>query len=232
MNISIIIPTCNEAEHIASLIQSFHQYKQKASLQIIVTDGGSSDNTVQIAKQAGADIVVISPEKGRAAQMNHGVLWAKYNLLYFVHADVKINPDFVQDIEQSLQQGYDMGCYRYVFDSSHLLLKVNAFFTRFPFIWCRGGDQTLFVKRSVFNDLCGYYNMQIMEEYDFIQRAILKGYRFKIIPKNVVVSARKYETNSYFKVLYANYKVMRLWKQQKASDNELAILYKQMLNYR
>jgi hypothetical protein len=162
--------------------------------------------------------------------MNFAANSADCDILYFVHADVKIHPNYVADIQQALKEGYDMGCYRYVFDSPHPLLKVNGFFTRFPFIWCRGGDQTLFINKNVFEELGGYHPMKIMEEYDLIQRAWKNKFRFKIIPKNVLVSARKYENNSYFKVMYANYKIMKLWRKGQATDEEMLLLYKQMLN--
>ncbi|WP_207491416.1 TIGR04283 family arsenosugar biosynthesis glycosyltransferase [Aridibaculum aurantiacum] len=232
MNIAVIIPTYNEAGSIGNLVTSLLKNKREASMRIIVSDGGSTDDTLQEAKDTGADLAVVSPQRSRAAQMNYAASLCPEEILYFVHADVKIHPDYITDIAAALKEGYDMGCYRYKFDSDHPLLKVNSFFTRFPFIWCRGGDQTLFVKRQVFENLDGYRSMRIMEEYDFIKRAKEAGYRFKIIPKDILVSARKYETNSYFKVLYANYRVMKMWKSGKASDEEMAMTYKRLLNYR
>ena len=231
MKIAVIIPTYNEEENIGKLIRSLLANKQEAFINIIVSDAGSTDNTIQVAKDAGANVAEISPQKGRAMQMNYGASISREEILYFIHADTQVHADFVADINEAIKQHYDMGCYRYKFDSKHPLLKVNGFFTRFPFIWCRGGDQTLFVKRSVFDQLEGYKTMKIMEEYDFIQRAGQAGFKFKILPKNILVSARKYETNSYLKVLYANYQVMKMWKRG-ASDDEMASQYKKLLNYR
>ena len=227
--ISIIIPTLNESENIVPLITSIFNYK-KGAIEVIVCDGGSSDDTVQVAKAAGAT-VFIAPQKGRAAQMNFGAKNANGSILYFVHADVKLNPDFEQDIYQAINEGFSLGCYRYQFDSKKILLKINAFFTRFDKIWCRGGDQTLFVKRTCFERLGGYRDhFKIMEDYDFISRA-RKEFKFKIIPKNVIVSARKYDTNSYLKVQLANLKIMRMWKKG-ASHTEMADTYQKLLDYR
>ena len=69
-----------------------------------------------------------------------------------------------------------------------------------------------------------------MEDYDFISRA-RKEFKFKIIPKNVIVSARKYDTNSYLKVQLANLKIMRMWKKG-ASHTEMADTYQKLLDYR
>lgn len=232
MKISIIIPTYNEAENIGALLQLIKQADGSKHIETIVVDGGSTDNTIKIASEAGADVVVLAPQRGRANQMNYGASLAKYEVLYFVHADTSIHKDYYADIHLALQEGYAMGCYRYVFDSKSWLLKINAFFTRFKFIWCRGGDQTLFVTQKTFKALGGYKPMKIMEEYDFIQRAWDAGYPFKIIPKNIVVSARKYETNSYLRVQWANFRVMQGWRTGKKTDEELAALYKKLLHYR
>ena len=232
MEISVIIPTYNEADNIAQLVESLKRFGGKHLLEIIVSDSPtSSDNLAEVVQKAGGQVVK-SPKKGRAAQMNFGANLAKGNVLYFVHADTKIHPDFVQDIQKTLSKGYDFGCYRYKFDSEHLLLKINAFFTRFDKIWCRGGDQTLFITRQVFEKLGGFReDFLIMEDYEIILRAKEK-YRFKIIPKNVIVSARKYQTNSYLTVQLANLKVMRMFLQGNHSQEEMAETYRQMLNYR
>jgi rSAM/selenodomain-associated transferase 2 len=202
LKISVIIPTKNEAENIGILIESLQKLGGSNLHEIIVIDSpNSSDNTFEIAENLGV-IAIKAPQAGRAAQMNYGANLASGDILYFVHADTQIHADYVSDILQAFANGYDFGCYRYQFDSSHFLLKINAFFTRFPFIWCRGGDQTLFIRKRDFINLgCFRHDFQIMEDYDFILRAN-KSLKFKIIPKNVIVSARKYKTNSKSKFYY------------------------------
>lgn len=202
----------------------------KNDLEVIVCDGGSEDDTVQLAQSAGAQ-VLLCERKGRASQMNAGARIARGEVLYFVHADVQIHRDFELDIFSAVQQGYALGCYRYQFDSRRFLLKINAFFTRFYFIWCRGGDQTMFITKACFDVLGGFReDYQIMEDYDLIERARAR-YAFRIIPKNVLVSARKYENNSYFRVQWANLTIMRMWKKG-ASQKEMADTYRKLLDYR
>ena len=95
---------------------------------------------------------------------------------------------------------------------------------------CRGGDQTLFIKRNEFNIVGGYNpHYRIMEEYDFMRKA-RKQLKFKIIPKDVVVSARKYEENSYFRVNLANFIVFNLYRGG-ASQKKLISTYNSMLNH-
>lgn len=231
LKISVIIPTKNEAENIGILIESLQKFGGENLHEIIVVDSpNSSDNTFKIAENLSV-IAIKSTQAGRAVQMNCGANLATGDILYFVHADTKIHPDYPSDILQTLAHGYDFGCYRYQFDSAHILLKINAFFTRLPFIWCRGGDQTLFIRKKDFINL-GYFrqDFQIMEDYEFIMRAN-KSLKFKIIPKNVIVSARKYKTNSYLRVQKANFTVMRMFLSGKATQKEMAETYRKMLNF-
>jgi rSAM/selenodomain-associated transferase 2 len=232
LKISVIIPTFNEADNIGCLIESLKIYGEKHLHEIIIADSpNSTDTTKEIAQKLGA-IVQKSPQKGRAFQMNFGASIATGEILYFVHADVKVNPDYAFDILKAINNGHDFGCYRYQFDTDDWLLKVNAFCTRLPFIWCRGGDQTLFIRKKDFLKVGKFReNYQIMEDFEFIIRA-KKVLKFKIIPKNVIVSARKYKTNSYLRVQKANLKVMRMFLSGKASQQEMMETYQRMLDYR
>ena len=227
MRISVIIPTYNEEDNIGGLISDLQKYGGGALEEIIVVDAPSRDRTAQRAEQAGARVIV-SELPGRAPQMNAGARIARGDVLYFVHADVRIHPDYAQDIQQALTEGYTLGCYRYEFDSPRLILKLNTFFQRFDRIWSRGGDQTLFIPKGTFDELGGYCEKhRVMEDYEFIIRA-RKKYRFKIIPKNIIVSARKYDNNSYLRVNLANAVVLWMYfrgaPQQKLIDTYKAII--------
>lgn len=227
--ISVIIPTYNEAENIAKTCQRIIEFSEGFAVEIIIVDSPvSTDNTFEIVQNLQL-ISLKSPKKGRASQMNFGAKHANGEILYFVHADVLVHPTFVTDILKSFKNGFDFGCYRYVFDSNSWLLKINAFFTRFPFIWCRGGDQTLFIRKNDFFLLEGFReDHQIMEDYEFILRA-KKHLKFRIIPKNIIVSARKYKTNSYLRVQLANFLVMRMFLQKRASQEKMVEVYRTML---
>jgi len=232
LKISVIIPTFNEADNIGCLIESLKIYGENHLHEIIVSDSpNSTDNTKEIAKKLGA-IAKKSPQKGRAFQMNFGASIATGDILYFVHADIKVNHDYTLDIVKAINSGHNFGCYRYQFDIDNWFLKINSFFTRLPFIWCRGGDQTLFIGKEDFLKVGKFReDYEIMEDYEFIIRA-KKVLKFKIIPKNVIVSARKYKTNSYLRVQKANFKVMRMFLSGKASQQEMTETYRRMLDYR
>lgn len=227
IKISIIIPTYNEAENIASLINYLKQNSKNLDTEIIVSDGGSNDQTQSLAASEGA-IVLISPKKGRAAQMNFGASIAKGTILYFVHADCLPPLNFIDDITAAVKNGFDCGRYRTKFNSPKLQYKFSAFFTRFDWLICYGGDQTFFITRNLFDTINGFdSSMQIMEEYDLTARAKNLG-RYKIFKDVVLVSVRKYEGRSWWRVQIANGKAFALFKKG-ASQEEIFATYKKML---
>ncbi len=189
--ISIIIPTYNEQESIGDLISYLKENIQDEHAEIIISDGGSTDSTKKIAKEKGA-IVVWSPTQGRGAQMNFGTRQATGDILYFLHADTYPPKTFLDDINDSLSNGDKAGCYRLSFDDHHPLLKFYCWFTRFDIDFFRFGDQSLFIKKTLFEELKGFNEQFIVMEDQDIVRRIKRHESFIILPKSVITSARKY----------------------------------------
>ncbi|MFT4733838.1 MAG: rSAM/selenodomain-associated transferase 2 [Algoriphagus sp.] len=229
--LSIIIPTYNEVDSIEKCLTKIQENLGEISYEIILADSPHSTDALSKLAAERNCVYVQSKKGGRNFQMNYGAKLAEGNMLYFVHADVLVNKDFVTDIKQAVCDGYDMAAYRSEYSRyPHPLLYLNAFFTRFPMIWCRGGDQTLFIKKEVFQDLNGFCEKHsIMEDYDILIRA-KKRYKFKVIPKTVLISSRKYEKNGYWKVQKANFMVMRKWQKNEVSPSELLQTYKRLLD--
>jgi len=231
MPLSIIIPTYNEEESISDLLKHLKDgISSDSESEIIVVDGGSQDKTVQIVESLGVRCIK-SERKGRAAQMNVGVENADGDILYFVHADSFPPASFEDDISESLEMGFKSGCYRYKFDNYPTpLLRINAYCTRYNRIMARGGDQTLFINRSLFNELGGFReDYRIMEDYDLIAK-IQTASRFRIIQKDATVSSRKYDENGYFRVQIANLTVFIMYFAG-ASQEMMCHAYRNMLNY-
>ena len=229
MKISVVIPALNEAEHIGTLVRYLKQHGGENVDELLVVDGGSTDATTQLAQQAGAQVLACGV-RSRAAQMNLGARTARFPILYFVHADTLPPASFAQDILNAISSGVTMGCYRYEFDAPGIMLKINAFFTRFPWLWCQGGDKTFFIPRSTFEALGGYNEYYcVMEEYDFLQRAMLQ-YKLHIIPKNAQVSARKYKKNGWIRVQLANLIVFSAYRRGVAPA-QLKATYQRLLKF-
>jgi rSAM/selenodomain-associated transferase 2 len=200
-SISIVIPTYNEAGGIQRLVRYLLASGGGAAPEVIVSDGGSTDGTLELAKAAGAK-VIRSPDKGRAAQMNAGAAVATGHILYFLHADTFPPVDFKEAILRSCAAGDGAGCFRLRFDEEHWFLKVNAWFTRFDIDSIRFGDQSLYILKSDFDRIGGFRKDHVVMEDQEIVRRIKKMTRFRVLPAAVMTSAQKYRENGIFRLQF------------------------------
>ena len=230
MKISVIIPVLNEEENIKACIASLHNNSAGFLCEIIIVDGGSTDQTIAVCEDLGCQ-VLHSSIKSRATQMNLGASIAKGEVLYFVHADIRVFPGFDVEILNSLNRKVHAGCFRYQFDSDKIMLKINSWFTRFNGALAGGGDQSLFIKKRIYDRLGGFDERYcIMEDFDFTRR-IKKKYKFIVVPKALKVSARKYEKNSWAKVQLVNLYMIILFRKD-TEPAKIKHLYAKLLNYR
>jgi hypothetical protein len=120
--------------------------------------------------------------------------------VYFLHADSYPPAGFTEDITEAVRAGYGSGCYRLSFDRSHWFLRANCWFTRFNVDAVRFGDQSLFVRRDVFEKAGRFReDLVVMEDQEIIGR-IRKYTRFKVFPRSVTTSARKYLQNGIYRL--------------------------------
>lgn len=228
MKISVIIPTFNESKRIGKLLDHLFDQANDALLEVIVVDGGSTDGTVEMVNQH-LDAQLIHSGKGRAVQMNAAAAIAKGDVLYFLHADSWPPKSYLNDILEATSLGHVAGSYRFQFDNSRFLLAINSFFTRFGALFCRGGDQSMFILKETFDELNGFdESYVIMEDYDFIIR-FSEQHEFYVIPKNIIVSDRKYKSNSYLRVQIANLIAFTMFRRG-ASRQRIKSVYERMLD--
>ena len=225
--ISIIIPTLNEAAFIGKLLNHlFTNSHDPSGIEVLVIDGGSSDATIQLAKEKGA--MVYTSDRGRAKQMNLGAQKAQGLLLYFLHADTYPPKHFDLHLKKARLSRIEAGCFRMRFATKNLFLRFFAFLTRFNLLICRGGDQSLFVDLDLFKKSGGFdENYQIYEDTEFIGRIVTLA-TFRVLPEYVVTSARKYQKMGYLYVQF-HFAIIHLKNYLGASPGEMADYYRKHL---
>jgi rSAM/selenodomain-associated transferase 2 len=183
--ISVIIPALNEADRIGDTVLGAFI---AGAAEVIVSDGGSTDATIAIARSRGAH--VITGEHVRARQLNRGAKAARHSILLFVHADTLLPLGAAQAVEEAVANGAVFGGFRVRFLERGFRLRYVAFMinartrlTRAP--W---GDQAQFVRRDAFP---GYPDFPIMEDYELARRMKRAG-RSVLLPLHVHTSGRRF----------------------------------------
>ncbi len=200
-SISVIIPALNEAVNIAETIKSV---KQASDAEIIVVDGGSSDQTVEIATNLGA--TVLDCQAGRAKQMNLGAKHASGDVLLFLHADTVLPPGFETHIRKAMDvNGVVAGAFRLQIDAPGKSLRIIEACAnwRSKTLQAPYGDQGIFTRASVFAELGGFPDIPIMEDFVFI-RSLRKHGSIKTVSAPIKTSARRWTRQGVWKTTLLN----------------------------
>lgn len=186
MRISVIVPALNEEAAVEECLRSI---EAAGTAETIVVDGGSSDETCTIAQRYA---VVMRASRGRAVQMNSGAHRATGDVLLFLHADSRLPHDAFRAIRDALDDRHVVGgTFSLRFDRTHPLLRAYAWFTRLRPLMFHYGDQGIFVRRGVFEQLGGFAELPLMEDVDFLRRLSRAG-RLALLPSSVTTSARRF----------------------------------------
>lgn len=201
-SLSILIPTWNEESWIAPCIRTIRASLDASDLagEIIVCDGGSSDETEHRAHRAGVDMFVRSERPGRPRQLNRGVRKSKGECLVFLHADALVHPEWFEALASALRVGHVGGWSHVDIVPEHggraswfglptvnwgMDLRTRLFHTA-------TSDQGIFMRREAFEAIGGVPELPIMEGYALVDRLREVGSTALLEPR-LRISGRRWE---------------------------------------
>lgn len=221
--ISVVIPTLNEESLIGRCITAVES--EPEDFEIIVADGGSSDETVAEAASF-RDVSVVGSARGRGGQMNAGAAAARGEILLFLHADTVLEKGWSTALLSACEESGTVGGAftfkidwpggRYRMTEHWVNLRCRLF--RLPY-----GDQGIFIKRDVFEELGGYREIPVMEDVDIIERMNRLG-RVVLLNKNSYVHARKWIREGWVRTSVRNQLIMLMYRLG-ADPHYLARIY-------
>ena len=196
--LGIVIPALNAASTIGVTLAALGAARAAFDVDILVVDGGSTDDTIAIAQANGARAITAAP--GRGGQLAAGAAAVRADWLLFVHADTRLEgdevtaiTDFVRAPENSARAGY----FRLIFDDSapaaRRLERIVAWRARkfgLPY-----GDQGLLIARDFYDLLGGYRPLDLMEDVDLVRR--IGQQQLVALPASARTSAKRYQRSGY-----------------------------------
>lgn len=198
-SLSVVIPVFNECEQIGDCLADLSHLRD-GSVDVIVVDGGSTDDTVELA-EAQADRVINGP-KGRALQMNAGAALSDNEYLLFLHADTRLPKGFTP----SWLEGARWGFFPVRLSGKHGLLRVieQAMSWRSRLSGIATGDQAIFVQRDLFEQLGGFPAISLMEDVA-LSRQLKCISKPTVLGAPVVTSSRRWEQQGILRT------VLHMW---------------------
>lgn len=221
--LSVVMCALNDA---ARLGASLDALGQSSDMEVIVADGGSTDETWAIAARYGA--TVIHAPQGRAAQFNLGAAHAAGKILLFLHADTRVPLSFRKDIQECLARPDTVaGAFRFATDFDSLAMRIvtvsaNIRAKRFQLPY---GDQGLFMHRETFRRAGGFPRASIMEDYILVRRLQRLG-RIAIAPSSAVTSGDRWRRLGVWRTTLRNARIVAL-HELGVSAERLAGIYRQ-----
>lgn len=208
MSISIIIPVYNEEDRIGPCLDSLAGY---LNLEILVVDGGSSDQTIREIKRRGHSPVVSDP--GRGIQQDTGARAASGDFFLFLHCDTRLPLDFSHHVQEILSRPrVAAGAFQLAINAHGAGYRIIEYCAnlrsrtlRMPY-----GDQALFMKKETYFAAGGFQNQPIMEELVLLSRLKKLG-RIAIAPSYATTSARRWQQHGIMKTTIINQLMLTGW---------------------
>lgn len=214
-SLCVVLPVLNEAQAIKASLQALAPLRQ-CGARVVVVDGGSEDDTMAKARPY-ADAVISAP-RGRAAQMNAGAALGWGEVLLFLHADTTL-PDGAPDrLLQALALGHVWGRFDVRIAGRHWMLPVVAAMMNLRSRWTgiATGDQAMFMRREVFEQLGGFAPLPLMEDIDMSGRLLRLGAP-ACMRERVITSGRRWEQRGVWRTIALMWRLRwRYWRGESA----------------
>ncbi len=186
--VSIIIPALNEENFIENLLQNLYAIPYT---EVIVSDGGSTDETAAICGRY--PVQFVSGKRGRGPQLNAGADAATGEILFFVHADSLIESQLIDEIRQAVAAGNQWGCCSLAFDNTAMIFKTIAGLSNLRallFSSCYG-DQGIFCGRELFYKAGPYPPTPFLEDIALSDRLRYSS-RSRVLKGRIISSSRRF----------------------------------------
>ncbi len=196
--VSIVIPVLNESVLITKHLSFFSKLHSSVN-EVIFVDGGSTDDTV--AQLSAAGYCVVSSLLGRANQMNAGAAHARADSILFLHADIEAPNNFKELL--SIIPRYSWGFFKVRLRHPHWVYRLvsSGINMRARLFQVATGDQGIFVKKALFNQLGGFPSIELMEDVA-LSRMLKKHVAPKEINEYLHVSARRWELRGVMRTIF------------------------------
>lgn len=222
--VSVVVPALEEEATLGACLDALAELA--GHFEVIVSDGGSTDATREIAARHHVVDVVIDAPRGRARQMNAGAERATGEAILFLHADTRLPVGAWQEVAGALADPeISGGNFRLRFDGggvfSALLGLVYAIQRRNGVYY---GDSAIFIRKDVFHDLGGYRDQLIMEDFEMARNIARRG-RDVCLPGPAVTSPRRWRRSGIPRTVFS-WLLVRWLYQFGVSPSRLARLYR------
>jgi rSAM/selenodomain-associated transferase 2 len=204
--IALLIPALDEGESLRRLLPALVGQVD----EVVVSDGGSGDDTVAVARAAGARVV--AGPAGRGGQLNRAAAASSADILVFLHADTELPADGFEEVRRAIERGAVGGGFQLEFATERPLLRLGARLINRRTRWTRTplGDQAQFVTRTAFEALGGYRDWPLLEDLDFARRLKAHG-PVAILESKVVTSPRRFERLGVTRTIATNWLIWLLF---------------------
>lgn len=230
---SFVIITLNEQNNIEGVINSIIKAGEGFDYEIVVSDGGSEDSTLDILKSY--DVKVVNSKTGRGIQYISGVNVSKGDVFIFLHGDTIFPADGLKLIDEEFKKGVKAARFSMKFDKENLLYNFYSWITKFDSAFTSFGIKCIAIDKELYTNIGGFPDWLIFEDVELLSK-VRKSTKISSLPSFVITSSRRFETNGIIRQQIINiilvigfYLGLKHTQLKKIYSNELIVKSEQAI---